>query len=75
MNSNQFVSNYLSFLDEIAKVVKPDYVWFINNLKKINPHLLVQVTPLQTEPFTKGTGWEMFGKKVQNNSNIPFSLS
>jgi hypothetical protein len=75
MNSNQFVVNYVSFLDEVEKVVKPDLVWFIKNLKKINPHHLVPDTPLQTEPFAKGTGWEMFGNKVLNNSYIPFSLS
>jgi hypothetical protein len=75
MDSIQFVSNYLAFLEEVEKVVKPDLVWFINNLKKINPHHLVPDSPLQTDPFAKGTGWEMFGKKVLNNSNIPFSLS
>lgn len=61
MDSYQFVDRYNKYLDEIQKVVKPEYIEAINNLREIDPHDLVSPeTWFPNEFAAKGYVWHLF---------------
>ena len=65
MDAFQFVSNYEKFVDELAKVVKPEYLEIVNKLKAKDPHDLVRPeTFFTSESHARGFVYQSFLAKV-----------
>jgi hypothetical protein len=66
MEAIVFVRIYLSYLDEIGQVIKPELQPILNELRELDPHDLVRSDSwFQSESEAKGFVWSMFVKRVK----------
>lgn len=69
MEAIAFVNNYLNYIDEISKVIKPELQPIIDELKEIDPHDLVRPDSyFDSENSARGFVWSLFLKKVKIDS-------
>lgn len=67
MEAIEFIKNYQRYINEIEKVVKPEYNVVIQNLKEMDPHdIITPETWFQNESTAIGIVWSMFLKKSRN---------
>ena len=65
MEAIVFVRNYVSYLEEISQVVKPELLPIIYELMELDPHDLVRPdTYFDSENSARGYVWSMFIKRV-----------
>jgi len=66
MEAIEFVSNYESYLEEIRKVIKPELLPIIDELKEIDPHDMVKPeTYFIDETHIRGYVWRLFLQRVK----------
>jgi len=66
MDPIDFLNNYVSYLDEIAYVVKPEYQSIIEELKLIDPFDIVEPeTWFNTLTDARGFVWNLFFKEIK----------
>lgn len=71
MNSIEFINNYELFLDEISKVVKPEFQHIVKELKEKDPHdLITPDTYLSSVNEARGYVWGLFISKARKNINL-----
>lgn len=67
MEAITFVKNYVSYIDEISQVVKPELLPILDELLQIDPHDLVRPDSyFDSENSARGYVWSMFIKIVNN---------
>ena len=67
METIEFISNYIKYLDEIREVIKLNLIPIVVELSEIDPHDLV--TPESyfiSESHARGFVWSLFLQKVKN---------
>ena len=66
MDSFIFIRNYENYLNEIQKVVKPDYQSVIDELLQIDPHdLITPDTCFSDASGARGLVWTFFLIKIR----------
>ena len=61
MDALEFIINYPSYLDEIEKIVKPELIPIVEELREIDPHDLVSPdTWIVSELKARGFVWTIF---------------
>ena len=69
MEAIQFVQLYQNYLSEIEKVIKPELIYHINELRKIDPHELVRPDDwFQSEMNARGYVWSLFLRECKKDS-------
>jgi hypothetical protein len=68
METNEFILNYDSFLEEIGELVRPELRIVIDQLKNIDAHYFATPeTYLMTENQAKIHVWRMFLKRARHD--------
>lgn len=71
MESISFVNNYLIYIDEISKVIKPELQPILDGLKEIDPHDLVRPDSyFDSENSARGFVWSMFIQRVKKSNTL-----
>ena len=66
MNAIEFINNYLSYLEEIEMVVKPEYQSIICKMKSIDAHdLILPESFFLSDRSARGYVWSMFLRRVK----------
>lgn len=66
MEAIVFVRNYMSYLEEISQVIKPDLQPILDELRQVDPHDLVRPDSyFDSENSARGYVWSMFIRKVK----------
>ena len=66
MDSIFFIRNYENYLNEIQKVVKPEYQSAIDELLEIDPHDLVSPDTWFSDAYcARGLVWTLFLLKIK----------
>jgi len=60
MDAFEFIINYPSYLNEIEKIVKPELIPMVEELREIDPHDLVPPTWIVSELQARGFVWTIF---------------
>jgi len=64
MDAIEFISNYNKFLEEIEKVIKPELLPILQNLKDTDPHDLITPNSWFVDTnHAKGFVWNLFISK------------
>lgn len=65
MEAIVFVRNYVSYIEEISQVIKPELLPIMDELRELDPHDLVRPdTYFDSENSARGYVWSMFVKRV-----------
>jgi len=65
MEAIVFVRNYVSYLEEISQVIKPELRPILDELRELDPHDLVRPDSyFDSENSARGYVWSMFIKRV-----------
>ena len=68
MEAIVFVRNYVSYLDEIGEVIKPELIPILAELRELDPHDLVRPdTYFDSENSARGFVWSIFIRKVNKD--------
>lgn len=66
MDAIQFIKSYISYLEEIEMVIKPEYQSIVTKLKETDPHdLIVPETWFISERAARGFVWSLFIRRVK----------
>ncbi|MEI8204878.1 MAG: hypothetical protein WCH34_17795 [Bacteroidota bacterium] len=70
MDAIQFINSYLSYLEEMELVIKPEYQTIIDKMKEIDPYdLVIPESWFVSERSARGYVWSMFIRRVKLSSN------
>jgi hypothetical protein len=71
MDAIQFINSYISYLEEIEMVIKPEYQTIIDKMKEIDPHdLVVPESFFLSERSARGFLWSIFIRRVKLSNKI-----
>ena len=69
MDAIGLINNYVLFLEEISRVIKPELLPVIDQMKDIDPHDLVQPnTFFLNEDHARGFVWNIFLTRAKKYS-------
>ena len=70
MDPIEFINRYPDYIKQLEKVVKPEYKPVIKDLKKLDPHDIIQPEHyLNSEAEAMGVVFRLFLKKIKNGTS------
>ena len=66
MDAMEFIRNYNKYIEEIEKVIKPELLPILEDLKETDPHdLVTPETWFLTTNHARGFVWSLFLKNIK----------